>query len=221
MPNGWVSMDNLCISARHRRTGAGSQKRSSQWRARRRGRRQRGGPGARRARGEMGDSHVGLQARLMGRRCASCQARSNIEHRRDLHQPAPRENRRHVWQPGDDHRRSALRFYASVQSTSPHQAIKFKDEILGSRTRVKVTRIRSPRPSARLEIDLMYDHGFSKESDVLDLGVESGVIEKRCLLPLQRRIIGQGRENAQQYLRDNPDFMRPGLQIAARTTSCH
>jgi recombination protein RecA len=60
-------------------------------------------------------------------------------------------------------------------------------------------------PFRQCEIDLMYDHGFSKESDILDLGVEAGIIDKRgAFFRYNDGLVGQGRENAKQYLRDNP-----------------
>jgi len=87
------------------------------------------------------------------------------------------------------------------------QAIKLKDEVIGNRTRVKITKNKVAPPFRQCEIDLMYDEGFSKESDILDLGVVAGIIDKRgAFFRYNEGLIGQGRENAKQYLRENPDL---------------
>ncbi|NDJ77897.1 MAG: DNA recombination/repair protein RecA, partial [Chloroflexi bacterium] len=97
-------------------------------------------------------------------------------------------------------------FYASVRIDIRRiQAIKRKDEVVGNRTRIKITKNKVAPPFRQAEIDLMYDHGFSMESDILDLGVEADIIEKRgAFYRYNDGLIGQGRENAKEYLRDNP-----------------
>jgi recombination protein RecA len=102
----------------------------------------------------------------------------------------------------------ALRFYASVRIDIRRiKAIKLKDEVIGNRTRVKITKNKVAPPFRQCEIDLMYDHGFSKESDILELGVDADIIEKRgAFYRYNDGLIGQGRENAKDYLRENPDL---------------
>ena len=161
---------------------------------------------------------TGLAVRLMTRRCASFRARSSSRHAVSS-QPAREKSASCLASRRRPPASKALRFYASVRIDIRRiQAIKFKDEILGNRTRIKVTKNKVAPPFRQAEIDLMYDYGFSKESDVLDLGVESGVIEKRgAFFRYNDEIIGQGRENAKQYLRDNPDFMHD-LELQIRDT---
>lgn len=103
----------------------------------------------------------------------------------------------------------ALRFYASLRLDIRRiQAIKRKDEVIGNRTRVKVTKNKVAPPFRQCEIDILYNEGFSKEGDVIDLGVETGIIEKRgAFYRYNDGLIGQGRENAKEYLRDNPELM--------------
>lgn len=161
--------------------------------------------------GEMGDSFVGLQARLMSQALRKLSGAIKQSNTAVIFTNQLREKIGVMFgNPETTTGGRALRFYASVRIDIRRiQAIKFKDEILGNRTRVKITKNKVAPPFRQAEIDLMYDYGFSKESDVLDLGVEAGIIEKRgAFYRYNEEIIGQGRENAKQYLRENPDFMR-------------
>jgi recombination protein RecA len=103
----------------------------------------------------------------------------------------------------------ALKFYASVRLDIRRiQAIKQGQEIIGNRTRVKITKNKVAPPFRQAEFDIMYNQGFSKEGDVIDLGVEMGIIEKRgAFFRYNDGLIGQGRENAKQYLRENPALL--------------
>jgi len=103
----------------------------------------------------------------------------------------------------------ALRFYASVRIDIRRiQAIKQGEEVIGNRTRVKVTKNKVAPPFRQAEFDLMYGEGFSLEGDVLDMGTDVGIIEKRgAFYRYNDGLIGQGRENAKQYLRENPDLL--------------
>jgi len=161
--------------------------------------------------GEMGDSFVGLQARLMSQALRKLSGAIKQSNTAVIFTNQLREKIGVMFgNPETTTGGRALRFYASVRIDIRRiQAIKFKDEILGNRTRVKITKNKVAPPFRQAEIDLMYDYGFSKESDVLDLGVEAGIIEKRgAFYRYNEDVIGQGRENAKQYLRENPDFMR-------------
>jgi recombination protein RecA len=100
----------------------------------------------------------------------------------------------------------ALKFYASVRLDIRRiQAIKSGGEILGNRTRVRVKKNKVAPPFRECEFDIMYDEGVSKEGDVLDLGVELDIIEKRgSFYNYKDERLAQGRENAKQALRENP-----------------
>jgi len=159
--------------------------------------------------GEMGDSHVGLQARLMSQALRKLSGVIKQSNTALLFTNQLREKIGVMFgNPETTPGGRALRFYASVRIDIRRvQAIKQKDQVLGNRTRVKITKNKVAAPFRQCEIDLMYDHGFSKESDILDLGVEAGVIEKRgAFFRYNDGLIGQGRENAKEYLRANPDL---------------
>ena len=85
------------------------------------------------------------------------------------------------------------------------QAIKQGDETIGNRTRVKVTKNKVAPPFRQAEFDIMYNEGISKEGDILDLGVGMSIIDKRgAFFRYGETMLGQGRENAKQFFRDNP-----------------
>ncbi len=160
--------------------------------------------------GEMGDSHVGLQARLMSQALRKLSGAIKQSNTAVLFTNQLREKIGVMFgNPETTAGGRALRFYASVRLDIRRiQAIKQKEQVIGNRTRIKVTKNKVAPPFRQCEIDLMYDHGFSKESDVLDMGVECNIIEKRgAFFRYNDGLIGQGRENAKQYLRDNPDLM--------------
>jgi len=161
--------------------------------------------------GEMGDSHVGLQARLMSQALRKLSGSIKQSNTAVLFTNQLREKIGVMFgNPETTTGGRALRFYASIRIDIRRiQAIKQKDEIIGNRTRVKITKNKVAPPFRQCEIDLMYDHGFCIESDVLDLGVETGIIEKRgAFFRYNDGLIGQGRENAKQYLRENPDLLQ-------------
>jgi recombination protein RecA len=100
----------------------------------------------------------------------------------------------------------ALKFYATVRLDIRRiQAIKHSGEVTGNRTRVRVKKNKVAPPFRECEFDIMYDEGISKEGDVLDLGVELDLIEKRgSFYSYNDERLAQGRENAKQALRENP-----------------
>jgi recombination protein RecA len=159
--------------------------------------------------GEMGDSHVGLQARLMSqalRKIAGAIQQSNTA---VLFTNQLREKIGVMFgNPETTSGGRALKFYSSVRLDIRRiQAIKRGDEIVGNRTRVKVTKNKVAPPFRQAEFDIMYSQGFSKEGDILDIGTELGLIEKRgAFYRYNDGVIGQGRENAKTYLRENPDL---------------
>jgi recombination protein RecA len=159
--------------------------------------------------GDMGDTHVGLQARLMSQALRKLSGAVKQSNTAMLFTNQLREKIGVMFgNPETTSGGRALRFYASVRIDIRRiQAIKQKDQVIGNRTRVKITKNKVAAPFRQCEIDLMYDHGFSKESDILDLGVEAGIIDKRgAFFRYNDGLIGQGRENAKQYLRDNPEL---------------
>ncbi|MDF3607179.1 recombinase RecA [Paracoccus sp. DMF-8] len=103
---------------------------------------------------------------------------------------------------------NALKFYASVRLDIRRTgSIKDRDEVVGNQTRVKVVKNKVAPPFRQVEFDIMYGEGISKVGELLDLGVKAGVVEKSgSWYSHGDERIGQGRENAKQYLRDNPDI---------------
>jgi recombination protein RecA len=160
--------------------------------------------------GEMGDSHVGLQARLMSQALRKLSGAIKQSNTAVLFTNQLREKIGVMFgNPETTAGGRALRFYASIRIDIRRiQAIKLKEDIIGNRTRVKITKNKVAPPFRQCEVDLMYDRGFSKESDILDLGVAVGVIEKRgAFLRYNDGLIGQGREAAKEYLRKTPELM--------------
>ena len=102
----------------------------------------------------------------------------------------------------------ALKYYSSVRlDVRRLQAIKSGQQIVGNRVRVRVTKNKVAPPFRQTEFDIMYDQGISKAGDLLDLGVEHEVIDKRgAFYSFDDTRLGQGRENAKQYLSDNMDM---------------
>jgi recombination protein RecA len=160
--------------------------------------------------GEMGDSHMGLQARLMSqalRKLTSSVSKSNclvifINQIRSKIGVM-------FGNPETTTGGNALKFYASVRLDIRRiGAVKDKEEIVGNQTRVKVVKNKLAPPFRVVEFDIMYGEGVSKTGEILDLGVKANVVEKSgAWYSFNGDRIGQGRENAKQYLRDNPTIM--------------
>jgi recombination protein RecA len=115
---------------------------------------------------------------------------------------------------------NALKFYASVRLDIRRiGAIKDRDEVVGNATRVKVVKNKVAPPFRQVEFDIMYGEGISKTGELIDLGVKAGVVEKSgSWFSYADQRIGQGRENAKQFLRDNPDV---AASIEERIRSAH
>lgn len=158
--------------------------------------------------GEMGDSHVGLQARLMSqalRKLAGVVSKSNAI---CIFINQLREKIGVVYgNPETTAGGRALKFYSSVRlDVRRIEQIKAGNEFIGSRTRVKVVKNKIAPPFKEAEFDMMYGKGISKEGNVLDVGVNLGIVSKGgSWFSYGETRLGQGRENAKQYLRDNPD----------------
>jgi recombination protein RecA len=101
---------------------------------------------------------------------------------------------------------NALKFYASVRLDIRRiGSIKERDEVVGNQTRVKVVKNKLAPPFKQVEFDIMYGEGVSKMGELVDLGVKAGIVEKSgAWFSYDSQRLGQGRENAKQFLRDNP-----------------
>jgi recombination protein RecA len=159
--------------------------------------------------GDMGDSHMGLQARLMSQ--ALRKLTSSISKSRTI-VIFINQIRSKIGvmfgSPETTTGGNALKFYASVRLDIRRIGqIKDKDEIVGNQTRVKVVKNKMAPPFRQVEFDIMYGEGVSKQGEILDLGVAAGIIEKAgAWFSCGSDRIGQGRENAKQFLKDNPEF---------------
>jgi recombination protein RecA len=105
---------------------------------------------------------------------------------------------------------NALKFYSSVRFDIRRiAAIKQGQEVIGSRTRVRVVKNKVAPPFREVEFDLIYGEGISREGDVLDLAVDAAIVEKTgTWYSFQEQRIGQGRENTKVFLRENPDILK-------------
>ena len=156
--------------------------------------------------GEMGDSHVGLQARLMSQALRKLSGAIKQSDTAMLFTNQLREKIGVMFgNPETTTGGRALKFYASVRLDIRRiQSIKVGGEVVGNRTRVRVTKNKIAPPFREAEFDIMYNEGISKAGDILDIATELGVIEKRgAFFRYQGDTIGQGRENAKQFLREN------------------
>ena len=158
--------------------------------------------------GEMGDSHPGLQARLMSQALRKLSGAVKQSNTALLFTNQLREKIGVMFgNPETTSGGRALKFYASVRMDIRRiAAIKDKGEVIGNRTRVRVTKNKVAPPFRVAEFDIMYDEGISKAGDLLDMAVETGIIAKRgSYFYLGEEMLAQGRENAKQALRDSPD----------------
>jgi recombination protein RecA len=156
--------------------------------------------------GEMGDSHPGLQARLMSQALRKLSGAIKTSNTAMVFTNQLRQKIGVMYgSPETTTGGMALKFYASVRlDVRRVEAIKAGGEIIGSRTHIKVKKNKVAPPFRECEFDIMYDEGISKEGDVLDLGVQLGVIEKRGSFYLYKEErLAQGREAAKQALREN------------------
>ena len=168
--------------------------------------------------GEMGDSFMGLHARLMSqalRKLTGAVARTNtcmifINQVREkigvmFGNPETTTGGR------------ALKFYSSVRcEVRRAAAIKDGDTVIGNRTKIKVVKNKVAAPFREAELDILYGHGISREGDLLDLGAENGIVEKSgAWFSYSGERLGQGRDNARQFLIDNPS-VRQRIDTALR-----
>ena len=158
--------------------------------------------------GEMGDSHVGLQARLMSQSLRKLTGSISKSKCLVVFINQLRMKIGVMYgNPETTTGGNALKFYASVRLDIRRTGqIKDRDEIVGNATRVKVVKNKLAPPFKQVEFDIMYGEGVSKMGEILDLGVKAGLIEKSgAWFSYDSIRIGQGRENAKAYLKDNPE----------------
>jgi recombination protein RecA len=159
--------------------------------------------------GEMGDTHVGLQARLMSQALRKLTGSISKSRCMVIFINQIRQKIGVMFgNPETTTGGNALKFYASVRLDIRRiGAIKDRDEVVGNQTRVKVVKNKLAPPFRVIEFDIMYGEGVSKMGELLDLGTNAGIIEKSgAWFSCEGQRIGQGRENAKQFLRSNPDI---------------
>ena len=159
--------------------------------------------------GEMGDSHVGLQARLMSQSLRKLTGSISKSKCLVIFINQLRMKIGVMYgNPETTTGGNALKFYASVRLDIRRTGqIKDRDDIVGNATRVKVVKNKLAPPFKQVEFDIMYGEGVSKVGEILDLGVKAGMVEKSgAWFSYDSIRIGQGRENAKQYLKDNPEI---------------
>ena len=175
--------------------------------------------------GEMGEPQMGLQARLMSQALRKLTANIKRSNTLVIFINQLREKIGVMFgNPETTTGGRALKFYSSVRLDIRRIAsLKEGDEVIGSRAKVKVVKNKVAPPFREAEFDILYGEGISKEGDLLDLGVDHKVIEKSgAWFSIDGERMGQGRENARQFLKDNPDIraevdsrLRKGLGLPA------
>jgi recombination protein RecA len=159
--------------------------------------------------GEMGDALPGLQARLMSQALRKLTASINKSNTMVIFINQIRMKIGVMYgSPETTSGGNALKFYASVRLDIRRiGAIKERDEVIGNQTRVKVVKNKLAPPFKQVEFDIMYGEGVSKTGELIDLGVKANVVEKSgAWFSYDSQRIGQGRENAKQFLKENPDI---------------
>lgn len=160
--------------------------------------------------GEMGDSHMGLQARLMSQALRKLTGIINKSKATVIFLNQIRMKIGVMFgNPETTTGGNALKFYASVRMDIRRTGqIKVGEEVIGNRTKVKVVKNKIAPPFRQAEFDIMYNQGISTEGDVLDLAVQHGVVDKAgAWFAYKDAKIGQGREAAKTYLKENPKVM--------------
>lgn len=183
--------------------------------------------------GEMGDSHVGLQARLMSQALRKLSGAISKSKTTAIFINQIREKVGVMFgnpevTPGG----RALKFYASVRlEVRRAEAIKSGNDFMGNKTKIKVVKNKVAPPFRTAEVDIMYGEGISREGEIVDLGVEMDIVNKSgSWYAYNDDRLGQGRENAKQFLKDNPDTRNEvaqkiraayGMMATAYTIAAH
>jgi recombination protein RecA len=159
--------------------------------------------------GEMGDSHVGLQARLMSQALRKITGALSNSGTTAIFINQLREKVGVMFgSPETTTGGKALKFYASVRlDVRRIETLKDSGEAVGNRTRVKVVKNKVAPPFKQAEFDILYGHGVSREGSLIDMGVDQGILRKSgAWYTYEGDQLGQGKENARKFLRDNPDI---------------
>ena len=171
--------------------------------------------------GEMGDSHMGVQARLMSQALRKLTGSCRKSRTCLIFINQIREKIGVMFgNPETTTGGRALKFYSSIRLDIRRiAAIKDGDAVVGNRTKVKVVKNKVASPFREAEFDIIYGEGVSKEGDLLDLGVAQNIVEKSgSWYSYKGDRIGQGRENARQFLKDNPGHPRQTVDTELRKT---
>ncbi|HTI24567.1 recombinase RecA [Kutzneria chonburiensis] len=158
--------------------------------------------------GEMGDNHVGLQARLMSQALRKMTSALNNSNTTAIFINQLREKIGVMFgSPETTTGGKALKFYASVRlDVRRIETLKDSGDAVGNRTRVKVVKNKVAPPFKQAEFDILYGHGISREGSLIDMGVEQGILRKSgAWYTYEGDQLGQGKENARKYLLENPD----------------
>ena len=159
--------------------------------------------------GEMGDSHVGLQARLMSQALRKLSGTINKTNTIAIFINQLREKVGVMFgNPETTPGGRALKFYSSIRlDIRRNEQIKIGDKIVGNKTTIKVVKNKVAPPFKSATVEIMYGEGVSKEGELIDLGVEAGIIDKAgAWVSYQGEKLGQGKENVKLLLRDNPEL---------------
>jgi recombination protein RecA len=161
--------------------------------------------------GEMGDSHVGLHARLMSQALRKLTGNINRSNCLVIFINQIRMKIGVMFgSPETTTGGNALKFYASVRLDIRRTgSIKKGDEVIGNETKVKVVKNKVAPPFKQAEFDILYGEGISREGEIVDLGVAAGIVDKSgAWYSYQGNRIGQGKDNARVFLRENPDLAK-------------
>ncbi len=159
--------------------------------------------------GEMGDSHVGLQARLMSQALRKLSGTINKTNTIAIFINQLREKVGVMFgNPETTPGGRALKFYSSIRlDIRRNEQIKIGDKIVGNKTTIKVVKNKVAPPFKNATVEIMYGEGVSKEGELIDLGVEAGIVDKAgAWFSYQGEKLGQGKENVKLLLRDNPEL---------------
>lgn len=175
--------------------------------------------------GDMGDSHVGLQARLMSQALRKLSGAISKSKTIAIFINQLREKVGVMFgNPETTPGGRALKFYSTVRlDVRRIETIKMGNDMVGNRTRIKVVKNKVAPPFKQAEIDIMYGEGISKEGSIIDIGVEHDIVDKSgAWYSYAGERLGQGRENAKQYLKDHPeicDVIEQKIREASNLTS--
>ena len=159
--------------------------------------------------GEMGDSHMGLQARLMSQALRKLSGAINKSNTIAIFINQIREKIGVMFgNPETTPGGRALKFYSSVRlEVRRAEAIKQGTDIVGNRTKIKVVKNKVAPPFRTAEVDIMYGEGISRVGEIIDIGAELDIVEKSgSWYSYKGERLGQGRENAKQFIKENPDI---------------